>query len=192
MSNANEPDRVNTGALATTTGIVGCAALGIALFVTSLVREETRVVGDARQGTQERSVRELRAEQLGVLDASPTWKDRAAGVVTLPIGRAMDWMLESVRKDPKALSPWQPPAPEALGGAGPEGASSDASEVPSGTGGASGSSAAASAEAPSAAPTGTAPARTAPAPQAPGAPAAPKAAASGASPAAPGAAPAAP
>jgi hypothetical protein len=131
MSNANEPDSVNTGALATTIAIVAFSTLGIALFVTSLVRDESRTLGDARKGTQERGVRELRADQLGVLEASPSWKDRAAGVVTLPIERAMDWMVEAVRKDPKALSPWQPPAPEALGGAGPEGA-----EAPAGTGGA--------------------------------------------------------
>lgn len=131
MSNANEPDSVNTGALATTIAIVALSTLGIALFVTSLVRDQSRTLGDARQGTQERGVRELRADQLGVLEAAPTWKDRAAGVVTLPIERAMDWMVEAVRKNPKSLSPWHPPAPEALGGAGPE-----AAEAPSGTGGA--------------------------------------------------------
>jgi len=185
MSKANEPDRVNTGALATTTGIVGCATLGIALFVTSLVREQTSVIGDARQGTQERSVRELRAEQLGVLDASPTWKDRATGAVTLPIGRAMDWMLEAVRKDPKALSPWQPPAPEALGGAGPEAASGDASDVPAGTGGASGSPASPSAPTGAVQPASVQPAGVQPAAVQP----APKAAPSPAAPGAPAAAP---
>jgi hypothetical protein len=120
MSNANEPDRVNTGALATTIGIVAIATLGTALTVTSLVRQESKVLGDARQGTQDRGLRDLRADQLGVLEAAPSWKDRAAGVVTLPIGRAMDWMVEAVRKDPKALSPWHPPEAEAMGGAGPE------------------------------------------------------------------------
>src|SRR5690606_25336910 len=109
MSKANEPDSVNTGALATTIGIVALSTLGIALFVTSLVRDQSRSLGDTRKGTQERSVRELRADQLGVLEASPTWKDRAAGIVTLPIERAMDWMVEAVRKDPKSLSPWHPP-----------------------------------------------------------------------------------
>lgn len=149
MSNANEPDSVNTGALATTIAIVAFSTLGIALFVTSLVRDESRTLGDVRKGTQERVVRELRADQLGALEASPSWKDRAAGVVTLPIERAMDWMVEAVRKDPKALSPWHPPAPEALGGAGPEGA-----EAPAGTGGA-----AADAAPPADAVPGTAPAK---------------------------------
>jgi len=173
MSNANEPDQVNTGALATTIGIVACATLGIALFVTSLVREETKVLGDVRQGTQDRGIRELRADQLSVLDAAPTWKDKATGVVTLPIGRAMDWMVEAVRKNPKALSPWHPPAPEALGGAGPE--TADASEQPAGSGGAASAtpaeaakkaapSAAPSAPAPAAAPATPAPAPAAPAP----------------------------
>lgn len=132
MSKANEPDSVNTGALATTIGIVALSTLGIALFVTSLVRDQSRSLGDTRQGTQERSVRELRADQLGVLEASPTWKDRAAGIVTLPIERAMDWMVEAVRKDPKSLSPWHPPGAENLGGAGPEATA----EAPAGTGGA--------------------------------------------------------
>jgi len=136
MSKANEPDSVNTGALATTIGIVAFATLGIALYVTSLVREETKVLGDTRQGTQDRPLRELRADQLGVLDATPTWKDRGAGVVTLPIDRAMEWMVEAVRKNPKALSPWQPPPKEeAMGGAGPDG-----EPLPLGTGGASASS----------------------------------------------------
>lgn len=177
MSNVNEPDRVNTGALATTTGIVGCAVLGIALFVTSLVRDETKVLGDSRQGTQERSVRELRADQLGVLEGSPTWKDRTAGVVTLPIERAMDWMVEAVRKNPKALSPWQPPAPaDAMGGAGPE-----AAEAPAGTGGAS-----ATAEANDSSTQEGAPAATSPAPAAkPSVPAPSPASPSPASPPAP-------
>jgi len=136
MSKANEPDSVNTGALATTIGIVAFATLGIALYVTSLVREETKVLGDTRQGTQDRPLRELRADQLGVLDATPTWKDRGAGVVTLPIDRAMEWMVEAVRKNPKALSPWQPPPKEeAMGGAGPDG-----EPLPLGTGGAGASS----------------------------------------------------
>jgi hypothetical protein len=171
MSNANEPDQVNTGALATTIGIVACATLGIALFVTSLVREETKVLGDVRQGTQDRGIRELRADQLSVLDAAPTWKDKATGIVTLPIARAMDWMVEAVRKDPKALSPWHPPKPEALGGAGPE--SADASE-PAGSGGAASvkpaeapkkaASTASPAPAPAAAPATPAPAPAAPAP----------------------------
>lgn len=161
MSNANEPDRINTGALATTIGIVAFATLGIALYVTSLVREETKVLGETRQGTQDRGLRDLRADQLGVLEAGPSWKDRATGVVTLPIGRAMDWMVEAVRKDPKALSPWHPPEPEAMGGAGPEAS-------PTGSGGSSAASDDAERKPPTSGKpangaTGSAPAGTAPA-----------------------------
>jgi len=176
-ANANEPDRINTGALATTIGIVAFATLGIALFVTSLVREETKALSDVRQGTQDRGVRELRADQLGVLEAGPSWKDRAAGVVTLPIGSAMDWMVEAVRKDPKALSPWHPPEPEAMGGAGPE-------QTTPGSGGASASPTESESKLAAPAPVGSAAAGAAPA--------APLSPAPVAAPAQTGAAPAAP
>lgn len=138
MNSANEPDQINTGALATIIGIVAISTLGIGLFVNSLVRDETRALGSERQGTQERGIRELRAEQLSTLTATPTWKDRATGAVTLPIDAAKSFMVEAVSKRRSALSPWlPPPPPQGSGGAAGEAAGSggDAAANPEGAGG---------------------------------------------------------
>ena len=119
MSNANEPDQINTGALAMVIALVTLATLAIALYVTSLVREETRAIGHVRIETQERGVRQLKAEQLAQLGESPTWIDQAKGLVTMPIDSAMTAVLEAIRRRPANLSPGAP-LPEGLGGAGPE------------------------------------------------------------------------
>ncbi len=105
MSNANEPDQINNGALAMVIALVTFATLAIALYVTSLVREETRQVGAQRADAQDRSARSLRAEQMAELNRSPTWIDRDKGIVSMPIDSAMQWVVESVRSNPEKLSP---------------------------------------------------------------------------------------
>src|SRR5690606_24405606 len=105
MSNANEPDQINAGALAMMIALVTLATLGIALYVTSIVRTETRDVESLRAESQDYGIRQLRAEQLSALAASPQWVDQAKGTVSIPIEAAMANVLAAVRNDPSALSP---------------------------------------------------------------------------------------
>lgn len=180
MSSArpNEADNVNSGALATMIALVALATLGIALVVTMLVRQEVGSRESGRAGTQENAVRSLKAEQLVELGAQPSWLDRAKGLVSMPIERAMKLTLEAVRKNPRALSPLPPgKEEEGMGGAGPD--QSAAEEA--GTGGTSAlpeqeapapaSSAAAAPSAPT--PSATAPSAPAPTAAAPAIPPAP-------------------
>ena len=119
MSNANEPDKVNAGALAVVLLLVAFTTLAVALVVTSLVRQETTEVTAERDASQDRAYRTLKASQLDKLRSeSPSWSDRAKGLVLLPIERAMALTLEAVRENPYAVSPGI--KPEAMGGAGPE------------------------------------------------------------------------
>lgn len=128
-SKANEPDKVNSGALAMVLGLVALSTLAVALVVTALVRDEVDKTKDIRDATQENAYRQLKAEQLSELDASPSFIDRAKGVVSIPIDRAMALTLDAIRRNPEKLSPW---GPEAMGGAGPE-AEAKLPSVPEGT-----------------------------------------------------------
>lgn len=136
-SPGNEPDQVNNGALAMVLGLVAFSTLAIALVVTALVRDEVGATKATRDLTQENGVRTLRAGQLGTLEASPSWLDRASGVVSLPIDRAMALTLAAVRQNPYKLSPWAPAADKGMGGASGQGeeeaATKDAQESKEGS-----------------------------------------------------------
>ncbi len=108
---SNEPDEVNNGALATIIVIVALATLGIALVVTSLVREETAELSAEKEVAtpQDGEYRQLKAIQLAEITAAPAWRDRGEGVVSIPIDRAMELVAESVRANPFNLSPGNPP-----------------------------------------------------------------------------------
>lgn len=114
----NEPDFVNNGALSLVLGLVAVSTAAICMIVGALVRDEVNAVNAERDVTQDVGFRHLRAAQQSVLEANPAYKDRTAGTVSVPIGRAMALTLESVRRDRAALSPWTPgstgasPAPE--------------------------------------------------------------------------------
>lgn len=101
---SNEPDEVNSGALATTIVLVAFVTLFVALVVTALVRQTTAEVLAVKDLTQENDYRQLKATQLGGLMAAPAWTDRATGSVSVPIDQAMALVLEDVRKNPQNLS----------------------------------------------------------------------------------------
>lgn len=107
---SNEPDEVNSGALATAIVLVAFSTLAIALVVTALVRNTTKEVLVGRDLTQERAIRQLRSEQLASLSAAPAFRDRATGLVGVPIDRAMAIVLADIRANPQAMSPgYKPP-----------------------------------------------------------------------------------
>jgi uncharacterized protein YhaN len=109
---SNEPDEVNNGALATMIVIVALATLGVALVVTSLVRDEVGNLNAEIGGTQENEYRALLADQQGQLTAAPAYVDRAKGVVSVPVESAMKIVAEAVRENPLNLSPGTPPEEE--------------------------------------------------------------------------------
>jgi hypothetical protein len=130
-SRGNEPDQVNNGALAVILGIVALATLAVALVVTALVRDEVRDLRGVRDASQDREYRDLKAAQLGKLEGSPAWVDKAQGVVSLPISRAIALTLGEVRANPAKLSPWFTSTAPAETPAAPE--TSAATEAPAST-----------------------------------------------------------
>jgi hypothetical protein len=127
-SRGNEPDQVNNGALAVVLGIVAVATLAVALVVTALVRDEVSGMNALRDVTQDREYRELKNEQLAVLEGPARWMDRAKGVASVPVSRAMALTIEEVRRNPQMLSPWfKAPVPETQPA---EGASTADTSVP--------------------------------------------------------------
>jgi hypothetical protein len=105
---SNQPDKVNNGALASILVITALATFGVALVVTALVREETARLRSEGDAAQERSFRQLRAEQETKLNASAGWVDKEAGLAKVPVGSAQQIVLEAMRDNPLALSPWTP------------------------------------------------------------------------------------
>lgn len=119
MSNANEPDQVNSAVLAVILALVTLSVLGIALFVTSIVRDEAHHAESERGQNQDRATRELKTAQLSDLSKGPEYSDRGKGLIQIPIDRAMALTLSAVRDNPYALSPGVKPHDDGMGGAGP-------------------------------------------------------------------------
>lgn len=109
---ANEPDEVNSGALATIIVLVFVATLAVALVVTALVRDETaRLQADGSEA-QSRAFQNLKNEQLTKLNAAAGWVDRENGIAKVPLESAKKIVLSSVAANPLALSPGNPPEEE--------------------------------------------------------------------------------
>jgi hypothetical protein len=109
---SNEPDEVNSGALATALVLVAFTTLAVALVVTSLVRTTTADVLVEKDQTQERAYRHMKSEQVAQLSAGAAYRDRASGRVSVPIERAMEIVLADVRADAYAISPGYEPKVE--------------------------------------------------------------------------------
>ena len=113
---SNEPDVVNSGALATAIVLVAFSTLAVGLVVTALVRNTTKDVQVDKLQTQERSFRSMKSEQLASLTATPAYSDRATQRVSVPIERAMDIVLADIRANPYAMSPGFKPKEECAEG----------------------------------------------------------------------------
>jgi hypothetical protein len=113
---SNEPDKVNSGALATLVALLALAMLGASLTITALVRAEEGEVGAERALPGQNPYRNMRAEQQAELNASPAWSDRAKGLVSLPIDKAEKLMLGDIRRGHTWVGEL-PPKQEGLGGA---------------------------------------------------------------------------
>jgi hypothetical protein len=109
---SNEPDTVNSGALATIIVLVAFSTLAVALVVTALVRDETKRLEAEKGPTQRNEVEALWTMQEAKLNQAPTWVDREKGVTRIPIASAMQIVLEAVRANPLEMSPGSPPPEE--------------------------------------------------------------------------------
>jgi hypothetical protein len=109
---ANEPDEVNSGALATIIVLLFVATLAVALVVTALVRDETARLHAQGDEAQSRAFKNLKSEQLTKLRATATWVDREQGIVKVPVTSAKEMVLAAIAANPLALSPGNPPKEE--------------------------------------------------------------------------------
>jgi hypothetical protein len=110
---ATESDNVNSGALGTLVAVGTIAFFGIALVITALVRAELAEEVEKKEVSADRAYRDLVAEQSAKLNSPAAYSDRARGLVSLPIDRAMELTVAGLVKDPNSATP---PAP--AGGAG--------------------------------------------------------------------------
>jgi hypothetical protein len=123
---ATEVDNVNSGALGTLVAVGVCAMLGISLVVTALVRSETQEEVEKKEVSADRPYRDLLAEQTARLQAPAAYSDRAKGLVSLPIERAMELTVSGLAKDPSSATP-PPPKSDKDAGAAAADAGADAS-----------------------------------------------------------------
>ena len=121
---ATESDNVNSGALGTLVAVGTIAFFGIALVVTALVRAEMAEEVGKKEVSADRPYRDLVAEQSAKLASPASYVDRAKGVVSLPIERAMELTVAGLKQDPNSATA---PGAAAAGGTGGAGSTSAAS-----------------------------------------------------------------
>jgi hypothetical protein len=89
--------------------VVGTFSMvGVCLGVNALVRHEVNGMSAERAKPAEEPVRNLTAEQLGRLNAPPAWSDKAKGLVSLPVERAMEVVVADLARDPNTATPPPP------------------------------------------------------------------------------------
>jgi hypothetical protein len=123
---ATQADKINTGAMATIVAVLAISVLGIAAALTALVRYETQAHGDQKGvSANMRSIRELVTKQRSELSAEPAWVDKNKELVSVPVERAMELVLQDLRKDANLATEGAagdagaaPAAPAAAGDAG--------------------------------------------------------------------------
>jgi hypothetical protein len=124
---ATQADKINTGAMATIVVVLAISVLGIAAALTALVRYETQAHGDQKGvSANMRSIRELVTKQRSELSAEPAWVDKNKELVSVPVERAMELVLQDLRKDANLATE----GAGGDGGAAPPAAAGDAGAAP--------------------------------------------------------------
>src|SRR5688572_11867404 len=118
---ATEPDKVDSGVLGTLIAVLTFGLLATALAVTALVRTEEDVLAAERSGTNE-AFAEMRGAQEADLNLPPAYMDQQAGVVRLPIDRAMQVVVRDLRRNPESATAAKPAEHQNGDGATAEGA----------------------------------------------------------------------
>lgn len=102
-----EPDNVDSGVLGTLAAVLACGLLATGLAVTALVRTEAEELHAERSGTNE-ALAEMRGAQEADLNLPPAYMDQGAGIVRLPIARAMQVVVRDLRKNPESATAPKP------------------------------------------------------------------------------------
>jgi len=109
---ATEADKVNTGALSTILAVGALSMLGISAAVTALVRYEAEATTVAKGGKANlRGIHELRGKENKVLSEPVRWTERSKGLVGMPLERAMQLVVDDLKRDPNTATP-PPPDPK--------------------------------------------------------------------------------
>lgn len=104
-----EPDNVDVGLVGTITVVGALLVVSIAMALTALVRvEQSRVGEEAGAFANLGAVARLKAEQNDRLNAAPKWADKAQGLVSIPIDRAMTLVSEDISRNPMLATPMPP------------------------------------------------------------------------------------
>jgi hypothetical protein len=117
-----EPDNTNVGLIATVVVIGALLVISTAAALTAMVRTESSMYGtEVGAYANLGAVKRLKAEQTAKLEASPGWSDKAKGLVSLPIDRAMGVVTAELSKNPALATPEAPATaqPAASGEAAP-------------------------------------------------------------------------
>ncbi len=98
---ATESDKLNTGAIATLVAVLTLTMVAIVAVLTAMVRQEVASEVTRKGGTaSSREYRDLAAEQHTLLTREAQWVDRDAGVLSIPIERAMNLVVADLRREP--------------------------------------------------------------------------------------------
>jgi hypothetical protein len=106
---ATEPDKVDSGVLGTLAVVLAFGLVATGLAITALVRTEADELHAERSGTNE-ALAEMRGAQEADLNLPPAYMDQQAGVVRLPIDRAMQVVVRDLRKNPESATAPKPAA----------------------------------------------------------------------------------
>lgn len=131
---ATEPDKVDSGVLGTLIAALAFGVLLTALGITALVRTDTDELEAERSNTNE-TFAAVRGAQEADLYLPPAYMDEKAGIVRLPIDRAMQMVVRDLRRNPQSATAEPPPTDHADGdgavaGAEPEAGAEGATAAP--------------------------------------------------------------
>jgi hypothetical protein len=109
---APTPRQSNPSAVA---ALLAAGIFGLAVVVatlTALVRSE-QASNEVEKATlaSTRAYQELTVTQRAELAEEPQWVEKSAGVLSIPIDRAMTLVLDEIRRDPHAATRAGPPKP---------------------------------------------------------------------------------
>jgi hypothetical protein len=108
---ATESDKVNVGAITTLVAVGAIAMVVIVGLLTALVRQELAADQERKGGAvNTRPYRDTKAAQLAELTEEAKWIDKAKGVLSIPIDRAMSLVVEDIARDPALATPTLPSA----------------------------------------------------------------------------------
>ncbi len=106
---ANDTQRPSASGAVTLAALVALGLLGTVSAVTVFVQSATeREVARKGGAVSTRAYRDLADAQRAELEEEAQWVDRRAGVLSIPIERAMELVVEELARDPENATPRAP------------------------------------------------------------------------------------